>query len=119
MKALALALAMSIAQQPASLPACDPLDAGCLKLHLLDQSLQIKDLQQQLDSKSQQIDIAKAAEQAALTAAKSANEYAQKIQVESRGHWYESTVLWFALGFLTASLVSIGLAAAFAHVTVH
>ncbi len=116
MKILALALAMSIAQQP-PLPACDPLDVNCLKLHLADQILQIKDLSQQLDSKTQQIDIAKAAEQAALNAAKSANEFAQKIQVESRGHWYESTVLWFALGFLTASAAAIGLAGAFAHIT--
>lgn len=117
MSALALAMALSIAQQPPVLPACDPLDVNCLRLHLADQVLQIRDLTQQLESKTQQLDLAKAAEQAGLNAAKSANEYAQKIQVESRGHWYESTVLWFALGFLVASAVSIGLAAAFAHVT--
>lgn len=120
MKAFALALAMTIAQQPASLPAlpaCDALDVNCLKLHLADQVLQIRDLSQQLDSKTQQLDIAKASEAAALSAAKSANEYAQKIQLESRGHWYESPALFFALGFLVASAASIGLAAAFAHVS--
>lgn len=117
MSALALALALSIAQQPPALPACDLLDVNCLKLRLADQVLQIRDLTQQLDAKTQQLDLAKAAEQAGLNAAKSANEYAQKIQMESRGHWYESPVLFFALGFFVASAVSIGLAAAFAHVS--
>lgn len=117
MSALALALALSIAQQPPALPACDLLDVNCLKLRLADQVLQIRDLTQQLDAKTQQLDLAKAAEQAGLNAAKSANEYAQKIQVESQGHWYQSTVLWFALGFLTASAAAIGLAGAFAHIT--
>ncbi len=109
-------LALSSYSVPASLPVCDSIDSTCLKLHIADELLQIQDLTQQLNATKGQLDLAKLAEQAAINAATVANGYAQKIQSETQSHWYQAPVLWLSLGFVVASAISIGLAAAFAHV---
>ena len=118
MNALMFSAFMSLSSQSvaASLPVCEDSDASCLKLHIADQLLQLQDLAQQLAATKGQLDIAKMAEQGAINAATVSNRYAQKIEAETQKHWFDSPVLWLAVGFFIASGISIGLAAAFAHV---
>ncbi len=111
-------LALSSYSAPASLPACDATDYTCLKLHVMDELLQIQDLTQQLNATKSQLDLAKFAEQAAINAASVANSYAQKIQSETKSHWYEAPVLWVSVGFIVASIISVSLAAVYAHLSV-
>lgn len=110
-------LAYSNSAGAATLPACLDADVGCLKLHLVDQQLQIQDLTQQRDSLTGQLSLSNAATKVALDAGAMANNYAQSIAKDAQGHWYERPIFWFALGFLAASALSIGLAAAINHVT--
>lgn len=118
MNALMFSAIMSLSSQSAasSLPVCEDADATCLKLHIADQLLDLQDMAQQLAATKGQLDIAKLAEQAAINAASVSNSYAQKIQSETQSHWYDAPVLWLAVGFFIASGISIGLAAAYAHV---
>lgn len=115
MKSIAFLLTM-VYSSP-KLPQCVETDIQCFKLHLADELLHTDDLQQQLDATKGQLSLAQQAEKIALDTAGVANNYAQKIQAAGQSHWYESPTLWFALGFLCASAVAIGIAAAINHVT--
>lgn len=110
-------LVFSSSAGAATLPACLDADVGCLKLHLVDQQLQIQDLAQQRDSLTGQLTLANETTKATLAAARLANNYAANIANEAQGHWYERPVLWFALGFLASAAACIGIAAAINHVT--
>lgn len=118
MNALMLSALMSLSSLAAasSLPVCEDTDAVCLKLHVADQILELQDMAQQLAATKGQLDVAKMTAQGAMDSARVANSYAQKIQAETQSHWYDAPVLWLAIGFFVASGISIGLAAAFAHV---
>ncbi len=118
MNALIFSALMSLSSQSAaaSLPVCDDGDVSCLKRHLADQLLELQDLAQQLAATKGQLDIARMAEQAAINAARVSERYTSKIQDETQSHWYSSNILWFALGFIGASVVGISLAYAYSHV---
>lgn len=114
--ALLLTLALSSPDLP-NLPPCAGADVGCLKLHLADQVLQIQSLTQQRDALQGQLTLTQQGQKIALDAANAANAFAQKIQEETKSHWYQAPALWFALGGFVVAGLAIGLAAAFAHVT--
>ena len=102
-----------------TIPACEGNDIGCYKLHLADQALEIDRLKADKDSLVQQLSLAQIGQKVALDAAGVANGYAQRIQQETQGHWYEKPALWFVLGGIVVGAVSIGMAAAFHYVAVH
>lgn len=106
------------------LPPCGDSDVSCLKLHLVDQGFQLQEqanqiaaLQGQLVLSGQQLTLAQSAVKISLDAAQASNAFAQKIQEETRSHWYQAPGLWFALGAFVASGLAIGIAAAISHVT--